>query len=147
MKLKDFKSALKQIENLKFELPNGQFVPEHFHITEVGEINKHFIDCGGTIRNEKTVNFQLWKAEDYDHRLAPQKCLSIIELSEEKLGIGNLEIEVEYQGNTIGKYHVEFNGTHFQLIATQTDCLAKDKCGIPEKVEEKNCCTPGGGCC
>ena len=48
-------------------------VPSHFHVTEVGKITKHFIDCGGTVRNEEVVNFQLWQADDYDHRLHPEK--------------------------------------------------------------------------
>jgi hypothetical protein len=76
-------------------LENGTFVTEHFHVTEVGIVTKQFIDCGGTIRNEKTVNFQLWNANDFDHRLKPAKLLSIIELSEKKLSIEDAEIEVE----------------------------------------------------
>ena len=159
MKLNTFKSILKESASLGFELPNGKLVPAHFHITEVGEIAKKFIDCGGTIRNEKVVNFQLWEANDYDHRLHPEKLLSIISLSEEKLGVSNKEIEVEYQGDTICKYGLEFNGTYFELIPRTTDCLAKDKCGIPEeklkvslsslsqKDKEANNCTPGSGCC
>ena len=43
-----------------FELPNGNKVSNHFHVTEVGEITKHFIDCGGKERVEKVVNFQLF---------------------------------------------------------------------------------------
>jgi hypothetical protein len=119
-------------------------------------ITKNFIDCGGTVREEKVVNFQLWEANDFDHRLAPQKLKNIIELSEKVLHLEDAEIEVEYQQDTIGKYNLEFNGTHFLLVAKQTNCLAQDKCGIPEeklKVSLKdlsnpvNTCTPGGGCC
>lgn len=156
MKLYEVKEALKTINSVNFQLPDNSFVPVHFHVTEVGQINKKFIDCGGTVRKEKTVNFQLWEANDFDHRLAPQKLLSIIELSEKVLGIENAEIEVEYQQSTIGKYGLEFNGTHFLLTAKTTACLAEDQCGIPpakQKVKlselqsNKNACTPGGGCC
>jgi hypothetical protein len=156
MKLHEVKEALKKIESLNFQLPDKTLVPVHFHVTEVGQITKKFIDCGGTVRDEKTVNFQLWEAHDYDHRLAPQKLLSIIELSEKVLDIENAEIEVEYQQNTIGKYGLEFDGTYFQLTAKTTACLAQDQCGIPpakQKVQlselqsSKNSCTPGGGCC
>ena len=31
-----------------------------FHITEVGQVNKRFIDCGGTKRDEKLISFQLF---------------------------------------------------------------------------------------
>lgn len=156
MKLSEVKEALLTVETVSFILPNGNKVPAHFHVTEVGVITKNFIDCGGVVRNEKIVNFQLWEANDFDHRLAPQKLLNIIHLSEKVLGIEDHEIEVEYQTETIGKFDLNFNGKDFVLANKQTDCLAKDNCGIPteklkvklmELVPEQNCCTPGGGCC
>ena len=115
MKLSNIKEILPALDNVEFQLENGTFVPEHFHVTEIGVITKHFIDCGGTIRNEKVVNFQLWNANDFEHRLKPTKLLNIIKLSEEKLGIEDAEIEVEYQSETVGKYDLNFNGNHFVL--------------------------------
>ena len=103
MKLSKIKEILPTLNNVEFQLENGTFVPEHFHVTEVGQITKHFIDCGGVVRTEKVVNFQLWNANDFDHRLKPTKLLNIIKLSEEKLGMEDAEIEVEYQSETIGK--------------------------------------------
>jgi hypothetical protein len=150
MKLSQVKSALNQLEKIAFQLPNGELVPSHFHVTEVGKITKHFIDCGGTVRNEEVVNFQLWNANDYDHRLHPEKLLKIIELSQDKLAIGDLDIEVEYQAETIGKFGLDFDGTNFLLTTKKTDCLAKDNCGVPSEkllVTESNDCVPGGGCC
>jgi hypothetical protein len=157
MNLSDIKKYLSTVTAVNFQLPNGTIVPPHFHVTEVGQINKKFIDCGGVVRNEKTVNFQLWEAGDFDHRLAPQKLLNIIALSEKTLGIEDAEIEVEYQSSTIGKYHLDFDGTNFLLKATKTNCLAQDKCGIPpEKLKmnlvdlsnnSQGSCTPGGKCC
>lgn len=157
MNLSAFKQVLSTCTDITFILPNGQMVPPHFHVTEVGQIDKNYIDCGGTIRKEQIISFQLWEANDYDHRLAAEKLVRIIELSEKVLGIGDHEIEVEYQRDTIGKYHLEFENGHFLLISTTTDCLAKDKCGIPpEKLrvslsdlgkKESSCCTPGSGCC
>jgi len=97
MKLSEIKYHLSTAEVVNFELQNGTTVPEHFHVTEVGVVTKHFIDCGGTIRNERVANFQLWNANDLEHRLNPTKLLNIIKLSEEKLGMEDLEIEVEYQ--------------------------------------------------
>ena len=131
MTLEQIKEILPTLENVEFQLENGTIVPEHFHVTEVGVIHKNFIDCGGTIRNEKVVNFQLWNANDYEHRLKPGKLLNIIRLSEEKLGIENSEIEVEYQSETIGKYDLDFDGKHFILKNKTTACLAQDSCGIP----------------
>lgn len=156
MKLSEIKSKLPQLSQLTFLLPDGNSVPAHFHITEVGQVNKRFIDCGGTIRDEKSINFQLWEDGDYDHRLGAKKLLDIIQLSEKTLGLEDLKVEVEYQSNTIGKYGLEFNGEAFVLTNTMTDCLAKDKCGIPAqkpklKLSEiqtsAGTCTPNSGCC
>ena len=156
MKLSEFKKIVQTVENLNFELPNGEFVPSHYHVTEVGSVSKHFIDCGGTVREEKNINFQLWYSNDVDHQLKPQRLLEIIALSESKLGIEDGEIEVEYQMETIGKFGMDYNGKNFVLVAKKTDCLASDKCEIPqEKTQidlsdmfaETNNCTPGGGCC
>jgi len=155
MKLSQIKIHLSTAEAVNFQLPDGSFVPEHFHVTEVGIVDKHFIDCGGTVRREKVANFQLWNADDTEHRLKPQKLINIIALSEKVLGIEDYEIEVEYQSNTIGKYDLGFDGKNFQLLSKHTDCLAKENCGVPESqnklevVGEKTegCCTPGGKCC
>ena len=72
MKLSEVKNQLSTLETVTFQLPNGTFVPEHFHVTEVGLVTKNFIDCGGTVRNETVVNFQLWDANDFEHRLKPK---------------------------------------------------------------------------
>ncbi len=155
MKLSEVTSILGNLTTLNFQLPDGSFVPSHFHVTEVGKITKQFIDCGGTLRNEEVVSFQLWNADDYDHRLHPEKLVNIIKLSQEKLNIGDHEVEVEYQGQTIQKFGLAFNGEAFEMTTKQTDCLAKDKCEVPtEKVfvslgdlAAGQSCTPGGGCC
>lgn len=156
MKLSEIKSILNSVETVDFQLENGTKVPEHFHVTEVGVISKNFIDCGGIVREEKVANFQLWNANDFEHRLKPKKLLDIIALSEKVLGMEDAEIEVEYQTETIGKYDLAFNQNGFLLLNKQTACLAQDKCGIPaEKLKvnlselnnQKAVCTPGGGCC
>lgn len=163
MKLAEIKKILKEKTIIEFELPDGNLVPSHFHVTEIGRVEKKFIDCGGTLRDEAKASFQLWEANDYDHRLHPEKLLSIIELSENVLHLEeNSEIEVEYQGSTIGKYDLEFNGERFLLVNKFTTCLAQDQCGIPESASEKpkrslkdltetaavaTACKPGSGCC
>ena len=155
MKLSAIKTQLEGLPQVNFILPNGSQVPAHFHVTEVGQVSKKYIDCGGTLREESKVTFQLWEDGDVDHRLAASKLLNIIGLAERLLSIPDLEVEVEYQGNTIGRYGLDFNGTDFLLTATQTDCLAKDKCGIPmekpkirlSSIAQGPICTPNSGCC
>ena len=155
MRLSEIKKHLSQLKTIGFQLPNGELVPSHFHVTEVGKVSKHFIDCGGTVRKEEVANFQLWEENDYNHRLHPEKLVKIIELSERLLTIDDLEIEVEYQSETISKYDLDFDGTNFLLVAKATNCLAKDQCGIPQKkpkikigeLQNSTSCSPNSGCC
>lgn len=155
MKLSEIKNCLLTAESVNFKLQDGTYVPEHFHVTEVGLVTRNFIDCGGTVRKEEIANFQLWDADDFEHRLKPKKLLDIIALSEKVLGMGDFEVEVEYQSGTIGRYDLDFDGKDFLLLAKQTACLAQEQCGIPVKPKvslsmlggEGASCTPGGGCC
>jgi len=68
------------------------------------------------------------------------------------LSIGDFDIEVEYQTQTIGKFDLDFNGNHFLLKNKTTACLAEDACGIPTEKQKKNLselttCSPNSGCC
>lgn len=157
MKLSQFKQYLDTVSQLNFVQPNGNLVPRHFHITEAGLTTKHFIDCGGTVRTEKSISFQVWTANDFDHRLEPQKLQKIIAIAQPLFGNEDWDIEIEYQSETISRYGLDFDGNNFLLTTKQTDCLAKDHCGIPpEKLKVKlsdlqtnqnSCCTPNSGCC
>lgn len=158
MKLYQLKQILKTVPQLNFVLEDGRLVPQHFHITEAGLVTKLFVDCGGTIRTHKSICFQIWTADDFEHRLEPQKFLQIISVAQPLFNEGeDLEVLVEYQQETICCYGLDFDGSNFLLTALQTDCLAKDKCGIPpakKKINlselqdsKTNNCTPGSGCC
>jgi hypothetical protein len=166
MKLSEFKQHLSGLNSLSFSLPNGENVPAHFHITEVGLSMKHFIDCGGTERVDKKINLQLWLDDnDTAHRLSAHKLLSIIQKSEQIIGLPDLDLEVEYQGQTISKYGIRLHENSLALTSTFTDCLAKENCGISDKSEKKklslaeittndsSCCAPssknstGSKCC
>jgi hypothetical protein len=157
MNVTDFKKHLKGLDELIFETPAG-LVPAHFHVTEIGLHIKQYVDCGGQMRSEKKASMQLWVADDLDHRLSSEKLIGIVESSELLFGIELLELEVEYQGQTIERYGLQFENGIFKLLSLKTDCLAPDLCGIPLKTSDKkkvnlaeltqsSCCTPGGGCC
>lgn len=156
MKISKFIEHLKQLNSLTILNANGTLVPQHFHITEAGLTTRHFIDCGSTIRIEKFVNLQVWVAGDVEHRLAPSKLIKILDIAQPFINDGDLEVEIEYQGDTIGRYGLDFLNGAFQLLPKQTNCLASDHCGIPDdkmKLElsslkaGSSCCAPGGGCC
>jgi hypothetical protein len=158
MKLSQFISSIDSITEFTIQLPNGTFVPPHFHITEMGLLTKSFMDCGNVVREEKVITFQVWFAGDVEHRLTSEKVHKIINASEKLFENADLEMEVEYQdAQTIGKFGLEFKNGNFQLTAKQTTCLANDHCGIPAdkmqpvvgewKPKETSCCSPESGCC
>jgi hypothetical protein len=150
MTLKTFKEKLSEIQQIQFMTPNGKWIAPHFHITEIGKKTKTFLDCGNVLRSESFVTFQLWHANDFDHRLLPNKLLGIIENSAALNLDDSLSIEVEYQTDTtIGLFSLEFETDTFMLIAKETNCLAKDHCGITESEMpvSKNTCSSDSGCC
>lgn len=156
MNLQQIKALLPTLDTLSFRLENGTPIPAHFHLTEMGVVDKRFVDCGGTVRQEKVISLQLWTANDTDHRFLPLKWLHIIELFEHELGMQNLDLEVEYQQESIGKFGLAFDGKTFILMNKKTACLAEDQCGIPQKQKlalsalqssSSSTCKPGSGCC
>jgi hypothetical protein len=125
-------------------LPSGDFVPENFHVTEVGKVQKTFIDCGGTHREVTTCLLQTWATHDLDHRLQSTKLAKIIKMASKVLGSDDFETEVEYGEEVAAQYklmdiEITPKGLLFVLQGKKTDCLAPDKCGI------NNCCN--SGCC
>jgi len=154
MKLSEFKQNLQQMEGLSFQLPDGKKVPAHFHVTELGKSTKHFIDCGGTERMESKATIQLWTSIDLHHRLKAPRLVQIIDMGQRLFNEEDPEMEVEYQMDTIARFGLEIGNGTFQLTTLETDCLAKEQCGVPlEKVKlaissaAESCCSPGGGCC
>jgi hypothetical protein len=130
---------------VRFQLPTGELIPAHFHVTEVGRIDRNFIDCGGTRRHAASCLLQTWTAEDFEHRLSAGKLAKILQLAAPILGPFDLPVEVEYGVEVAAQYtvaaaHTEPGAITFVLQGKQTDCLAKDQCGV-------ECCPTSGSCC
>ena len=77
MKLSQVKALLPTLENVTFKLENGSFVPEHFHVTEVGMITKNFIDCGGCSIGLHLTFWRLaqWRNSEHKTVNTPQKLM------------------------------------------------------------------------
>ncbi len=155
MKVRELVQHLSVKQQVQFQLEDGTLVPDHFHVTEMGLVLKNYVDCGGKMRNERSATFQLWVAGDTDHRMTSQKFLGIIAIADGLYGIQDLEVQVEYQQDTIGVFDLNYNGEKFVLQSKQTACLAEDACGIPEQkrkvtisdLNAQGCCQPGSKCC
>lgn len=158
MKLKDLKATLALHPDALplFILPDGDRIPAHFHITEVGHVAKRFIDCGGTLHDTTdTCLLQTYVADDVEHRLNAGTFAKILQLGDQVLPHDDLEVEVEYDCCVVAQYPIataEFSSNRIEIWLGEkhTDCLAKEKCGI-----DGEGCAPArgakaavaGGCC
>ncbi len=156
MNLSEFKSLLKSQAHKQFriQLPDGSPVPVSFHVTEVGLVQKTFIDCGGTLREQASCQLQVWVGEDGDHRLEAGKALLILEKAKSFLPDESIPVEVEYEDQVISQYTIEGHDSDedsvvLNLAHKHTDCLAKELCGVPStgtKTGASSCCQTTGCC-
>jgi hypothetical protein len=152
--LKDLVYDLKKADpecRIAIYTPSGLSVPCHFHITEIGRTAKKFVDCGGVERETSDTTFQIWVAEDTDHKMTVGKFLNIIEAGSYLVDEED-QIVFEYDNNhTIGLYGISLiqQLEHFFnmfLVQKRANCLAPDKCGVKPEQMPKTCCG-NKGCC
>ncbi len=149
MSIAEFKAHLRKHPDatLRFALPDGGLVPIHAHVTEVGRVDKTFVDCGGTVREVHSCLLQTWVADDTRHRLSPGKLADILDRAAGILRSDELPVEIEHEDWPVAQFPVssaeaEGGSLVFALVTKHTDCLAKDVC-----LPEADACSPGGGCC
>ena len=125
-------------------------IPPYFHITDMGVKTKMFIDCGGKMNYESCVSFQIWTANDYDHRLTPEKVIGIIGKGGNIVpNMLNMEVKVEYQTYSLSEYTLEPKGNGvYNLVPTKSRCLSPELCGlIEERKPQIKTCGRGDECC
>ena len=151
MQLDEFRSVLatRPDLNLQLMLPDGSFVAPHFHVTEVGRVQRDFIDCGGTTRSASACVLQVWVATDVEHRLTAGRLASILSMAKFVLRSDDLPVEVEYEGTLVSQFPVvaaeaTSSAVLLKLAGKHTNCLAQDRCGLQIVNSE---CGPQTGCC
>ena len=159
MTLAELKQLLTENSHKRFQvtLPDGSAVPVSFHITEVGRVQKTFLDCGGTLREQVTCQLQIWVGEDIDHRIETGKMASILKKAEPYLPDETVPVEVEYEKNIISQYAVDGatvsdEAVVLKLSHKHTECLAPELCGLPpiptgKGVGQSDACSGKTGCC
>ena len=138
MNLTELKFLLSQHADRHFRirLPDGNSVPLSFHVTEVGRLDKRFLDCGGTLRSSTTCQLQIWVGEDYDHRIETQKMAAILDKAKSILPDDGIPVEFEYETGVISQYtvaghEIADDAVVLQLAHKHTECLAPELCGLP----------------
>lgn len=151
MKLTELRAALaaRPEAELTVVWPDGEPIEAHFHVTEVGRVQKDFIDCGGTVRRVTSCLLQTWVGDDTDHRITAAKLLKAIAMAGPVLGDEDLPVELEYETCNVVQLLVAGtepagDGLRVMLASKHTDCLAKELC-LP--ASGPGACKPGSGCC
>lgn len=142
--------------HFRIRLPDGSAVPVSFHVTEVGRVQKTFLDCGGTLRESVTCQLQVWVGKDYDHRIETQKMAAILGKAAAYLPDESVPVEVEYEERVISQYTIEGHEVSEEAVVLvlahkHTECLAPELCGLPSiprlpALGKNPCCGPSGCC-
>lgn len=123
---------------------DGEPIEAHFHVTEVGRVQRDFVDCGGTVRRVVTCLLQTWVGEDTEHRITAGKLLKALAHAEPVLGGEDLPVEFEYEACNVvqlvlAEVRQEADRLVLQLGGKHTDCLAKELC-LPSPGSAARCC-------
>src|SRR2546423_1923100 len=153
MKLSDLRAVLEKYPDTlpRFVLPDGDFIPAHAHVTEVGHVSQNFIDCGGVSGKSERVLLQTHVGRDTEHRLTSDRFARILRLGERVLPHDQLEVEVEYDCCVVAQYPVlEVNpaGEHLDVVLgrRRTQCLAQERRTAADAAA-KDCCGTAAACC
>jgi hypothetical protein len=133
----------------RFVLPDGDYVPVHAHVTEVGHVIKKFIDCGGVTGQEEKALLQTHVGEDTEHRLRADRLSKILELGGRVLPNAELDVDIEYDCCVVAQYpiaEVRPGEKYLDLILQRgrTQCRAHERRTNRLGAE---CCSAESACC
>jgi hypothetical protein len=145
--ISELKAALADAPSLPLTVvwTDGEPIEPHFHVSEVGRVQKDFVDCGGTVRQIVSCLLQTWVGEDLDHRITAGKLLKAFDHAAPVLRGEDLPVELEYETCNVVQLVVasikqEADRFVIQLGSKHTDCLAKELCVPGNKSGKESCC-------
>src|ERR1700745_1877246 len=103
----------------RFVLPDGDYIPAHAHVTEVGHVVRNFIDCGGLTGKEEKIVLQTHVGDDTAHRLRSDHFAKILRLGKRVIPSADLDVDVEYDCCVVAQYPIADatpDGKHLNLI-------------------------------
>lgn len=152
--LSGLRAALEAAPDLPLTViwPDGEAIEAHFHVTEVGRVQRDFVDCGGTRRTLVTCLLQTWVGDDTDHRITGAKLLRALAHAGPILGGEDLPVELEYEACNVVQLRLvaiapEDGALVIRLAGKHTDCLAKDLCIPSARQAGAETAACGPGCC
>src|SRR5437868_4246039 len=151
MTLRDLQNALEANPKAfpRFVLPDGNYIPAHAHVTEVGHVVRNFIDCGGVTGKEEKTLVQTHVGDDEDHRLTADRFSKILRVGLRALPSADLDVDVEYDCCVVAQYpiaEVRREGEHLDVMLQRgrTQCRARER---REAKARETCCATAEVCC
>jgi hypothetical protein len=151
MTLRDLQETLAKHPSAfpRFVLPDGDYIPAHAHVTEVGHVVRNFIDCGGMIGKEEKVVLQTHVGNDTEHRLRSDRFAKILRLGNRMIPSADLHVDVEYDCCVVAQYPIaetQLEGNYLNLLLQRgrTQCRARERrdAGVGGP-----CCQAASACC
>jgi hypothetical protein len=151
MTFRDLQNALEANPNRfpRFVLPDGDYIPAHAHVTEVGHLVRNFIDCGGLGGKEEKVVLQTHVGDDTDHRLRSDRFAKILRLGRRVIPSANLNVDVEYDCCVVAQYPIadaKSDGKHLNLMLHR----GRTQCRVRERRQDETTaagCATSAACC
>ncbi len=162
MKTNEFLSLLKEnpAKTLLFEYKPNSFVRPNYHITEIKNITIDAVDCGAKTDFWKETIIQLWEDPnemETEGSMSAFKALGILnKVNSIKPMEREVEVKFEYSNPNFHMAQLFVNDVELsqdriimKLGVAQTNCKAKDTCGVTTEVvtQKENSCASGSGCC
>jgi Family of unknown function (DUF6428) len=151
MTLHDLQTALEANPKRfsRFVLPDGDYIPAHAHVTEVGHVVRNFIDCGGLTGKEEKIVLQTHVGSDSDHRLRSDRFAKVLRLGNQVIPSAQLDVDVEYDCCVVGQYPIAealADGEHLNLVLHRgrTQCRARER---RDSETAARCCATSAACC
>jgi Family of unknown function (DUF6428) len=149
---------------LRFTLPDGQTIPEGYHLTELKSVTVQAMDCGGQADAWAETIIQLWSAPEGEpgRQMTGQKFLEITDQVLKVVPVNldaTLKIEYGLGGEPaahyrVGSFRLEAGILNAHLEPLPVSCKARDRWNAAratngfEMIGDAGAtCTPGGGCC
>lgn len=163
MKTNEFLALLQAHPNkqLLFEYTPGNYVAPNYHITEIKNITVDSVDCGAGVDFWKETVIQLWESPEekdtLDYMTASKASGILNKVDKIKPMEKAVEVKFEYSNERfhtaqlfVNDYAMNADKLILKLGVTQTDCKAKESCGVPIEANvqtQGSSCAPDSGCC
>jgi hypothetical protein len=151
MTVRDLQETLEKHPNSfpRFVLPDGDCIPAHAHVTEIGHVVRNFIDCGGMVGKEEKIVLQTHVGDDKEHRLRSDRFSRILQLGDRVIPSVDLPVDVEYDCCVVAQYpiagaHSEGRYLDLMLQRGRTQCRARER---REAEVADSCCRAAPACC